>query len=296
MIIRAASGTPLTADSIFSAMRRVRCFFPDHRLGLHLDPGAGGGGGKGADDDKGVEFWKADALAAREERDRVKEQARLMAEQQTTMQQQLADLAKKEQTRTAEEARRAEEASRSKLESEGKYKEALEAEQKKWAERHNALQQAAVKRLLDTGITAAAAQIANLTPDARADLPYLLRDAVRVNPETFELEVLDANGKPVSEVNKDGKLQPVPITTFLQQFVAKKPYLLLDNMQKGSGAKPGGQDGSATYTVKQALADEKIRDEWKAKDPDGYKAAFDQYNSPAEQTKRAQEMSKAENA
>lgn len=246
------------------------------------------------DDNKDAEFWKADALAAREERDRAKEQARVLSEQQATMQKQLDDLSKKEKARADEEAKRTEEANRSKLESEGKYREALESEQKKWNEKVTSLQATATRRLLDAGITAAASTIEKLTPEARADLPYLLRDSVRVNPETFELEVLGQDGKPLSEV-KDGKLQPVPVASFLQQFVAKRPYLLLDGMQKGAGSKPGGQDGSVHYTAAQAINDEKIREDWKAKDPEGFKKAFDEYNSPANMAKRAQEMVKAEN-
>lgn len=241
--------------------------------------------------DKGVEFWKADALAAREERDRAKDQARVLSEQQATMQKQLDELAKKEKDRADEAAKRTEEANRSKLESEGKYREALEAEQRKWSEKVTALQGSATKRLLDNGIAAAAASIEKLTPDARADLPYLLRDSVRVNPETFELEVIGQDGKPLQEV-RDGKLQPVPVAAYLQQFVAKKPYLLIDGMAKGSGSSPGGGDGPVTYTVEQALKNEETREKWKAADPEGYKKAFDEHNSPQNQALRAAQMVK----
>lgn len=294
MIQQNPSGTPITADHVFTFAHRARCFHYDHKMGLHLFPadGAGGGGKKDDEGDKDAAFWKADALAAREERDRAKEQIRTLSDSQTALQKQLDDLAKREKARSDEESKRQEEANRSKLESEGKYREALEGEQKKWSDKVSALQSAATKRLLEAGITSAAAAIENLTPDARADLPYLLRDAVRVNPDTFELEVI-ADGKPLQEV-KDGKLQPVSVTAYLQQFVAKKPYLLLDGMAKGSGSKPGGQEGKGSFTPAQAIADEKIREEWKKNDPEGYKKAFDEYNSPANVVKRAQEMVKGE--
>jgi hypothetical protein len=224
-----------------------------------------------------LEFWKGDALRAREERDRAKERLRALEAE-------AADLRARETERARTDARTKDEAERGQLEREGKYREALEAAGRKHAAELTALREAARRRLLPAAILAAARQVPALAPDALSDLPELLRPRVRLNDETLDVEPLGEDGKPLT----DEHARPVALDQFVATFVQARPYLLLDRMQPGTGTAPGaGQGGAAELSMEAALRDGQVAAAWRARDPEGYRRACAEYLSPHRVKERA---------
>jgi len=224
-----------------------------------------------------LEFWKGDALRAREERDRAKERLRALEAE-------AADLRARDAERARVGACAKDEAERAQLEREGKYREALEAATRKHAGELTALRGAAHRRLLPAAILAAAQAIPNIAPDALSDLPQLLRHRVRLNDETLDVEPLGEDGKPLT----DEHARPVPLDQFVSTFVQARPYLLLDRMQPGTGVTPGqGRGGGAELSIEAALRDGQVAAAWRARDPEGYQRACAEYLSPQRVKERA---------
>jgi hypothetical protein len=225
-----------------------------------------------------LEFWKSDALRARDERDRAKERLRALETE-------ASELRTRDAERARAEARAKDAAERTQLEREGKYREALEAATKKHAEDLTRLRGAAQRRLLPAAILAAARQIPQLAPDALGDLPELLRPRVRLNDETLEVEPLDADGRPLTDEHG----RAVGLDAFVGSFVQARPYLLLDRMQPGTGLAPGqGRGGAAEVSVEAALRDPQVAAAWRARDPEGYRRACAEYLAPERVKERAQ--------
>jgi hypothetical protein len=224
-----------------------------------------------------LEFWKTDALRAREERDKAKERLRALETE-------LTEFRAREVERARADGRAREEAERERLEREGKYKEALEATTRKHTTELARLRSSAGKRLLPAAILAAARQVSNLAPDALGDLPDLVAPHVRLNEENFEVEVLGAEGKPLT----DEQARPVSLEQFVSSFVQARPYLLLDGMQPGTGLAPGPRAGQgADLSVEAALRDPRLAAAWRARDPDGYRRACEEYHAPERVRERA---------
>jgi hypothetical protein len=284
--------TPAAPFSVpFRFLSRVRCFYPEPRLLLDPDPGAGGGG-KGKEDDKGPDYWQKEAKAAFQARDDAKKALTDISAKVGDVEKELKTLRDEKTARDADTQKRADDEKRKQLESEGKYKEILDQTKTEHQKQLDGIRHAAATRLLGTAIAAAAGQIEKLTPEARADLPFLLRDQVRINPETFEVEVLGDDGKP-AQILKDNKLHPLPLGEHLQAFVSKRPYMLLDSMQKGAGSKPGaGGEMSKGLTVEEALKDTAKLAAWEKEDPEGYKKAMADYANPAAMVERAKALHK----
>jgi hypothetical protein len=273
----------------FHFMARVRCFTFEPRL--LLDPAAGEGGGKKDDDQaKGADYWQKEAKAAFQARDEAKKALTDVATRQSDIEKELKTLRDEKTARDADAQKRSDDDKRKQLESEGKYKEILDQTQNQHQKQLNDIRQAAATRLLRTAIAAAAGQIEKLSPEARADLPFLLRDQVRINPESFEVEVMGDDGKP-AQILKENKLQPLPLGEHLQAFVAKRPYMMLDSMQKGAGSKPGaGGEMSKGMTVEEALKDPTRLAAWEKEDPEGYKKAMADYANPSAMMDRAKAL------
>lgn len=224
-----------------------------------------------------LEFWKGDALRAREERDRSKERARALEAE-------LGDLRARETERARQEAAVRDQAEREKLEREGKYKELLDSATRRHGEELGRLRRAAAQRVVPAAILAAARKIPHLAPEAVGDLPDLIRPHTRLNEETFEVEVLGPDGKPLC----DEQGRAVALDQFVAGFLQARPYLLLDRMQPGTGLAPGARGGDgATLNIEGALRDPQLASAWRARDPEGYKRAVEEYHSPERVKERA---------
>ena len=122
-----------------------------------------------------------------------------------------------------------------KLIAEGKFQE-LEA---KKDTQHKAESEAYRQRVAEKFITAAiksvAASIPNLTPEAREDLPAILKTKLAFDDTGVDVVPIDEKGLPL----KDEKGQPVTYAQFINSFVASKSYMLVDQMPRGLNVKGG---------------------------------------------------------
>ena len=221
----------------------------------------------------GAPDWKAAFTEAKETRDQFK--ARLHSTES-----ELAKYKQAEAQRTAEQQATAEQQEKQRLESEGKYREILSTTERKYQDELAKTKATLHGRLVPIAIQAAAAQIEHLSKEALADLPMLLRDHIAVD-ETGEVYARNEKGhKAVDE-----KLNPVSVPDYIRQFVAARPYLLVDGMPKSHGASGSGSPVKATY--EQALSDASLMKQWEATDPAGLAAAQKAYYSPASIVARA---------
>lgn len=223
-----------------------------------------------------LEFWRGDALRAREERDKAKERLRALEAEAAELRGQEAQRA-----RETDETRKT--AERERLEREGKYQEALEAAQRNHETELGRFRKAAQSRFIPAAVLAAARNIPNLAPECLADLPELLRSRVRLNEETLAVEPLTEDGQALSDEHS----RPVPLDAFVAGFVQSRPYLLLDRMASGTGLAPGARTGGAALSVEAALRDAQVAAAWRARDPEGYQRACDEYLDPARVKERA---------
>jgi hypothetical protein len=275
----------------FRFLSRVRCFLHEPRLLLDPDPASGGGGG-GGDKSKDADYWQKEAKSAFIARDDAKKQAADILAKSGDTEKELKTLRDEKALRDADAAKRTDEEKRTQLEKEGKYKEILDQATTKHQQELSAIRAAAAGKLLNTAIAAAAGQIEKLTPEARADLPFLLRDQVRINPETFAVEVIGDDGKP-AQVLKDNKLTPLALAEHLQAFVLKRPYMMIDSMLKGVGNRPGaGNESTKGLTIEEALKDPPKLALWEKEDPEGYTKAMADYANPARMVERAKAQHK----
>lgn len=229
------------------------------------------------------EYWKSEAQKAFEARDAIKSRLR---DRETELEKYKSEI---EQTRAEKEAAaRAKQASE--LEQQGKYKEALELQEKRFNETISQQKARVESRILPLAIKSAASKVKGITPEAMEDLPYLLRDHVGLDHETFEPFVKGDDGKPLT----NEKLQPVTVDEFVTSFVTKRSYMLADSMPGRHGAK-APQDAKS-FTIEQAMKDAKIYEEWEKADPEGLRAAEAAYLDPMAVARRERVKAEARRA
>ena len=231
-----------------------------------------------------LQFWKQQAEEAIAARKELKEAYRGLKEQ-------FESLSAKESERALKEAREREESELSKLSEQGRYQEALASLEKKHAVEKTTLEsryQALIGKTLIPAAIRSAAAGANVTAEALNDLPALLKDTLRFNVETGALEVVGTDG----QILKDERLQPVAVQVHVESFIKSRPYLLRDTMVRSSGLRPGDGAHKTAVTMEQALANPAANEAWKKADPEGYKKALDEYNSPANMIQRAKQKVK----
>lgn len=223
--------------------------------------------------DDGVEYWKGEAKKAIASRDEMKRKAH-------EMDMELSGYRTKEQLRQQQDQERQQKAKQDELAQNGKYTEALTMAERRHAEELNGFKSRANQRLVPMAIKSAASKIKSITPEVIDDLPYLLRDRIVIDAETFEPMVVGADGKPL--VNE--KLQAVGIEEFVTKFVQSRPYMLTDGMPATHGMKSTTKP--TQFTIEQAMADAKIYEEWEKADPDGLRKAEAEYLNPASVARR----------
>jgi len=212
-------------------------------------------------------YWKTEAQKAFEARDAIKTRLR---ERETELEKYRGEVEKtREEKQAAERAKQAAE-----LEQQGKYKEALELQEKRHSDFIAQHRQRVESRILPLAIKSAASKVKGITPEALEDLPYLLRDHVSLDHDTFEPFVKGEDGKPLT----NEKLQPITVDDFVTSFVQKRTYMLADSMP-GKHGKQASQTATS-FTIEQAMKDAKIYEEWEKADPDGLRAAEAKYLDP----------------
>ena len=180
----------------------------------------------------------------------------------------LDTLRKTVQEREAKEQQTKEQSEKQNLEQQGKYQEALQLTEKKWNEKYIGLKTSAAQRLVPLAVNKAASAIENLTKEALNDLPDLVSRYIDINPETLEVYVKGADGKPAT----DSGLKPILVENFIKDFVTARPYLLKSTMPVSHGAT--GSDGKA-ITIEQALNDPAAAEAWAKADPEGFQKAVE---------------------
>ena len=254
-----------------------------------------------ADDDKNkgqekdVTFWKGESeRLSKNFDDLVKQRDELKATGRAN-QARLDALEAEAKDRAAKEAKSKEDQDRQRLEGEGKYKEALESSQKKFQGELDTLRQASIHAIAPGAIRSAAMKVQDVIPDAIGDIEKVLSPFVRVEfvNGRFETTVVGEDGKPL----KDEKLAPVSVESFVSSEVQKRSWWILGGVSTGSGAKLPGNAGTKIikpeWTPEAALANPRVNAEWAKADPEGYAKAFQEYNSPFNAQRRAQEAMKA---
>jgi len=162
------------------------------------------------------------------------------------------------------------------LEEQQKYAEALTTVKADHADKIGKLQSSIELRLKPSLIKSSAAKIENISPQAMEDLPSILGSQIGINPDTLEAFVKGEDGQPL----KDKDLKVVTVDAFINDFVAKREYMRLDNQVQSNGTQPGsGQTGVESFTIEAALASPKIMKEWKERDPEGYARAWKEHLS-----------------
>ena len=138
------------------------------------------------------------------------------------------------------------------LESEGKYREALEKRENEWKGRYDSYVQRVQKALIPSAIKSSAAKIQGIDPDALDDLPVLLGDRVKLDPDTLEPMVVGDDGKPMLDDN----LNRIGVDQLVGQFVQARPRYLLDSTARGTGARPGRSgNGKLPTTLSEMVSD-----------------------------------------
>jgi hypothetical protein len=196
----------------------------------------------------------------------------------------LAELEAEKEERSRKEAQSASERERQKLEAEGQYQQALESFKKNSTAQIDEYRSKVTNKLIPNAIKAAVAQVGNVSPEVARDIPRLLSDRVRLNHDSLDLEVVGEDGKPMM----DADLKPVSVEAFVKEFVAARPYMLLDRQAPGTGLKPGPLKGDAgSWDMDRALADHSYASQWQKSDPDGYALANASYWTPEKMLAKA---------
>ena len=185
----------------------------------------------------------------------------------------------------AEKAARREEETNKKLAEQGQYQELLAKKDKQRIDEVGRIKEAVSKNVVPLWIRAASSEIPNLTPEARRDLPKLLREYIKVD-ESGTAQVLNEQGLPA--LTEDGK--PVDPAEFIKSFVVARSYMLVDGMPKSHGA--AGSTGEPSKAVKDfetlmAAKDNKALGDWQEKDPAGFTQALNAYTAALSRKARA---------
>jgi len=218
------------------------------------------------------EVWKQRFEETVQMRDQLRENNRIMKDQLDKVSSELNVF----KTETQKQLEKEEQV---KLESKGKYQEALKIAEEKHAAQYRGLQSAATQRLVPLAIRSAAGAIPNLTPEAAQDLPVLLRDYIGLDPSTLEVFIKDKEGKPLTGPD----LKPVPVESFVAEFVKTRPYLV-----KGTIPNQHGITGvNGQVTVDEIMNNPQLASEYAAKDPAGYAKMQADYFNPKNVLKRS---------
>lgn len=133
----------------------------------------------------------------------------------------------------------------------GKYQEALDRANRKIEGKYQDIisrrDEAARAKLIPAAIKSAALSIENIDRTAVDDLHILLKDRVKLDPETLEVFVCDAEGK----VAVDEDLLPVSVDRLVRDFVKSRPRMVLDKQVAGTGLKPNPREASKMGTWAQ---------------------------------------------
>jgi hypothetical protein len=214
------------------------------------------------------EAWKAEFKKVINQRDQLKAKF-------GETEQKLQEFQAKEAAHAAELAARREAEENKKLAEKGQYEELLAKKDRQRTEEVGRIKEAVVKNVTGLWIRAAASEIPNLTPEARRDLPLLLKENIRVD-EFGQAQVVNEAGLP--RLDDNGK-QVDPIE-FIKSFVSARSYMLLDGMPKShGGSSTTGEPTKAAKDIETMMAtkDNKAMADWQEKDPAGFTQALNAY-------------------
>lgn len=171
------------------------------------------------------------------------------------------------------------------LEKNGQYRKALARVTEERDQQVRSLKERMFKKIVPTAISEAAMSIPNIDPTAIQDLHLLVGNSIRVDEDTLEPYVADADGKPL----KDDMLEPVSVKAFVESFVRSRPRMLIDRQVKSSGLKPGPIKGSESRSLESAMSDPRKLKEWEQSDPEGYQRAIANrfFSNPVEAARKA---------
>lgn len=105
--------------------------------------------------------------------------------------------------------------------------------------------------LRDKALKAALATRPNVAPTAIDDIADQLRARSAYDVDADAVVVLDAAGQPL----KDESGKPVPVDTWLDGWLEKRPHYRLDGTPKGSGAAGGTKGAAGTSTISASSLD-----------------------------------------
>jgi len=169
-----------------------------------------------------------------------------------------------------------EEADNKKLAEEGNYKDLLAKKDKQREAELLAIRSKLSSTVLPIWIRAASSEIENLTPEARKDLPSLLREYIHVDESGVATVI---NSDKTSKLNDDGtKVDPIK---FIKDFVAERKYMILDAMPKSHGGTSGSgsvvSNGAKTIEAMMEVHDKKAMAEWQERAPTEFTNALNEY-------------------
>ena len=174
----------------------------------------------------------------------------------------------------AKQAIRREEEANKQMAEKGQYVELLAKKDKQREDAIRDIKLAVQKTVLPIWIKAAASEISNLTPEARKDLPFLLKEYIKV--DEFGNATVTENGLP--KLDDGGK--PVDPIDFIKTFVQARSYMILDAMPKSHGGSGSGAEASKGAKSIEAMMeshDNKALAEWQTRDPAGFTASLNDY-------------------
>lgn len=221
-----------------------------------------------------VDEWKGRFEEAVRTRDEAKARMRDVSVENETLKTRLDEINKRDQQSQ-------EQAKQRQLEEQGKYAEALKLTEEKYNGRYQKLATSAQQRLVPMAIKSAASTIESITPEAVQDLPSMLAQHVGLDPESLEVYVRGPDGKPLT----DASLKPVPIESFVREFVKSRPYMQKGTMPASHGLT--GEGRSQEFTMAQASTNPAVAKAWAEQDPAGYANAVREYYTPDAVLKRA---------
>ena len=167
--------------------------------------------------DEGFAALKSQRDALKEERNRYKEEATALRAY------------KAEQEAKAAEAKRLLEEKQFK--EAGNYQAIIESNKKADTAKYEALQNRVAATLIPNLIKAASVAIPNLTKEAVDDLPDLLQKHLALDADKLTITVINPDG--TARLDTNGKA--VDPDQYIKDFVAARPYLLVDGMPKRHG-------------------------------------------------------------
>jgi hypothetical protein len=174
----------------------------------------------------------------------------------------------------SEKAARREQDEQKKMAEQGQWQELLAKKDKQHKEEVGRIKEAVTKNVVPLWIRAAASEVPNLTPEARRDLPLLLREYIRVD-EFGQAAVVHETGLPALDDN--GK--PVDPVAFIKSFVGARSYMLLDGMPKAHGGSGAGEPTKAVKDIETMMEskDNEGMAKWQATDPVSFTQALNSY-------------------